>query len=103
VTTPESRIKEEVKKLLKEYGVYRFMPVQTGMGAPGLDFFCCHRGRFFAIETKAPGGKPTVRQEKTMEEIEDAGGATFVVAGPEDLHLLDLWLQAITPKNRWVT
>ena len=28
-----------------------------------MDFLGCYRGRFFAIETKAPGKKPTLRQD----------------------------------------
>jgi len=98
--TPEGRVKEEVKKLLKEYGVYRFMPVQTGMGAPGLDFFCCYKGRFFAIETKTMGGRPTPRQRKTMDEIEAAGGATFLVDGGESLYALDKWLRDVDTVQR---
>ena len=91
--TPEGRVKEEVKKLLKKFGIYYFMPVQTGMGKPGLDFYCCHRGRFFAIETKVLGGRPTPRQRRTMDEIEAAGGATFLVDGPDALYALAMWLR----------
>jgi hypothetical protein len=32
----------------------------------GLDFFICAFGNFLAIETKAPGKKPTERQEPTI-------------------------------------
>lgn len=79
--TPEGKVKEQVKKLLKEYGVYYHMPVQNGMGAPTLDFICCFRGRYLAIETKAPGGKATARQLKTMDQIRATGGAAIVVDG----------------------
>jgi hypothetical protein len=61
------------------------MPVQNGMGAPGLDFFYCIEGMFVAIETKAPGGVATPRQEKTMEQITAAGGLCFVVDGEHSL------------------
>lgn len=91
--TPEGKIKEQVKKLLKTYGVYWHMPVQNGMGAPSLDFVCCHRGWYFAIETKAPGKKPTPRQEVTMAEIQKAGGKCFVIDGdPEDMVILEDWI-----------
>ena len=86
--TPEGRVKEEVKKLLKKFGVYYFMPVQTGMGKPGLDFYCCLEGRFFAIETKAEGGRPTPRQRRTMDEIEAAGGAVFLIDGDAGIYAL---------------
>lgn len=90
--TPEGKVKEEVKKLLKRFGVYYFMPVQTGMGKPGLDFYCCFKGHFFAIETKAEGNKLTPRQEATRDEIATAGGDVFVIIGDYGLAALEQWL-----------
>ncbi len=90
--TPESKVKEQVKKLLKEHKVYWHCPMQNGMGKPSLDFICCCNGRFFAIETKAPGKKPTKRQEVTMMEIAFAGGFVFVVSNQEELNILEAYL-----------
>lgn len=94
--TPEGKIKERVKKLLKAYGIYYHMPVMNGMGAPTLDFICCYRGRYFAIETKAPGKKPTPRQLITIRDIEQAGGWAFVVANDEDLLALEATIQIMS-------
>jgi len=91
--TPEGRVKEEVKKLLKKFGIYYFMPVQTGMGKPGLDFYCCHEGRFFAIETKAKGKKLTDRQQLTAAEIRAAGGVVFEIIGDVGFEDLREWLE----------
>ena len=77
--TPEGRVKNEVKKQLKAIGAYQFWPVQSGMGAPALDCYACLAGRFVAIETKAPGKRPTPRQEITLTTIADAGGITLVI------------------------
>lgn len=77
--TPESKVKLQVKKLLKEFHCYQFWPVQTGYGAATLDCIGCFGGRFFSIETKAPGKKPTPRQELTMADINAARGAVFVI------------------------
>jgi hypothetical protein len=55
------------------------MPVQTGYGAPALDFLLCVRGKFIAIETKAPGKKLTPLQETTKAQIEAAGGLVLEV------------------------
>ena len=85
---PESKIKDLVKRRFeKEFpDAYRFCPVQNGMGAPGLDvFYCIPCGIFVAIETKAPGKKPTPRQMLTMEAIGAAGGLCFVVDGVSSL------------------
>lgn len=91
--TPEGKVKEQVKKLLKEYGAYYHMPVQNGMGAPTLDFICCMGGRYLGIETKSPGKLATARQQKTMQEINAAGGITLVVDGSAaHMQQLRYWL-----------
>lgn len=92
MTTPEGKVKDRVKKLLKAAGVYWHMPVQNGMGSPSLDFICCARGYYLAIETKAPGKKPTPRQEATIREMTKAGAFVFVVADDEDLARLAAFL-----------
>jgi len=90
--TPEGKVKDRVKKLLKQYGAYYHMPVQTGYGAPALDFHVCHRGRYAAVETKAAGKKLTKRQEFISAEINKAGGKVFVVTGTADTDNLEAWL-----------
>lgn len=79
--TPEGRVKAKVKRALKQLGAdcWQFMPVQTGFGAPALDFLLSVRGRFVAIETKVPGKKLTPLQETTKAAIEAAGGIVLVV------------------------
>ena len=93
-STPEGKVKETVKKLLRQYNAYWHMPVSNGMGAPSLDFICCYKGRYFGIETKAPGKKPTARQENTMREIQKAGGLAFVIDG--DCEKLEWWLMHLS-------
>ena len=77
--TPEGRVKDKVKRLLKKYGCYQFWPVQTGYGAPTLDCIACAFGHFIGIETKAPGKHPTPRQKLTIEDMRDAGATVFVI------------------------
>lgn len=80
--TPESKVKDEVKRQLEKAGAYYFMPVQTGMGAPTLDFLVCYKGVFFAIETKAEiGMKMTERQTQTAKAVIAADGRAFLVDG----------------------
>lgn len=84
--TPEGRVKAKVKRALTTLPrCYSFRPVQNGMGAPGLDIYCCINSTFVAIETKTPGKKMTPRQETTAAEIRAAGGLVFVVDGDETL------------------
>lgn len=84
MSTPEGKVKDMVRRGLDKLAcLYRFMPVQNGMGAPGLDFYLCAGGWFIAIETKVPGKKPTPRQETTIASIEAAHGLVFVVDDKE--------------------
>jgi len=77
--TEEGKLKDKIRAYLKAQGAYVHMPVPSGYGTPTLDFVGCYRGRFFAIETKAPGKKPTARQDFTMGEMMKAGA--FVIWG----------------------
>ena len=90
--TPEGKIKKLVKDVLNTAGAYYFMPVQNGMGMPGLDFYCCFKGRFFAIETKAPGKKMSPRQLATADDIVAGGGTIFVVDGDVSLKYVVDWI-----------
>jgi len=97
--TPEGKNKAAVKALLKKYGVYWHMPIQQGLGAPSLDFICCCGGRYLAIETKAPGKRPTPRQYLTMAHIQAARGVVFVIDGTElPLKNLEEFLRVNCPK-----
>jgi len=87
--TPEAKVKASVKEVLKKHGAYWHCPVQNGMGAPSLDFICCFQGRYFAVETKAPGKKPTPRQLITIAAIHAAGGEVFVIDSPLGVECLD--------------
>jgi Holliday junction resolvase len=78
--TPEAKVKEKIKKILKAHGAYFAMPMGTGYGNSGVpDFLCCVNGRFLAIEAKAGKGETTALQKKNIREIEDAGGDAWVV------------------------
>ncbi len=80
--TSEGKVKAAIKKLLKEHGIWFYMPVQNGMGVVGIpDFICCWEGEFLAIETKAPGKRKnlTPNQERRIAEIHAAGGRALVV------------------------
>lgn len=94
--TPEGKVKAKVSRLLRNTpGVYYHMPVPGGFGGTTLDYIGCHRGRFFAIETKKPGGKPTDRQQTIIGQIVASGGAAFVIDG--DTTELEQWLRTTTP------
>lgn len=98
-TTPEGRVKLKVRDLLAEYaGMYSYWPVPSGYGKASLDILGCYRGRFFSVETKAPGKKPTLRQTMEINDIEAAMGRTFIIAGVDSPVLKELkdWLDQLT-------
>ena len=95
--TGEGAVKAKVKKILAKYGdeLDAFWPVQNGMGSPALDCIVCYRGIHIEIETKAPGKRPTPRQETTVAKKEKAGAIVFVIDGENGCAELDAYLRGI--------
>ena len=104
--TAESRTKRLVRELLLKYDIqpaskagtftfaagWYFMPVPWGVrGIP--DFVGHYHGRFFGIETKAPGRKPTGFQLLQIEALRASGVEVFVVDGEESLRKFEEWLE----------
>ena len=78
--TPEKKVKDAVRKLLVEFGIYYFMPAANGFGRAGIpDIICCFGGRFVAIECKAGKGTTTALQDRELAAIRTAGGMAMVV------------------------
>jgi hypothetical protein len=101
--TPEGRIKGRIKRVLDRYGVYYFMPVQSGYGAAGVDYHCVVAWRrlalAFFIEAKA-GRKPTKRQKLFLETREKNQHAkTFIIDDDIEIELLIKWLEKL--KNEY--
>ena len=63
------------------------IPIQAlrakGLGVqPGVsDLILLHRGRFFALELKAPGGRPTQAQMEFVTNVYAAGGCSCIAVG----------------------
>jgi Holliday junction resolvase len=78
--TPEKKIKDKVTAQLKELGAYYFYPFSAGYSSSGVpDIVGCYRGRFFGIECKAKGNKPTELQKINLNKIEGVGGIALVI------------------------
>jgi len=101
-TTPEGKIKKQVKDILKHFDVWFDMPVPGGFGKSQLDFTCCVRGRMLAIETKAPGKWLTALQCKTAADMYASGAKVFFISEPSGVMALYRYLNGIpwnTPLN----
>lgn len=95
--TPESKVKEKVKKLLDSYKprLWYCMPAARVYGKSGVpDFIGVFHGLFFAVETKARNNKPTAMQLMQMGRIEQAQGDTFVIT-EDTLYKLAGWLRTV--------
>lgn len=97
VMTPEGRVKARVKRVLDKFKpIYTFWPVPYGYGASTLDCLVCYRGAFIAIETKAPGGKPTDRQKMILAKMKASGAETFLIDGQNgELERLETYLGGV--------
>jgi Holliday junction resolvase len=99
--TPEAKTKQRVKSILENAGAYYFFPAANGYGHAGIpDIIACVNGCFLAIECKAGKGKTTALQERELEKIRAAGGASFVVYDtPTDMtHLKNaIWILNLRP------
>lgn len=79
--TPEGKVKDTVKQILKAHDVYYFMPVSNGMGAMGVfDFVCCVDGVFLGIECKSDAKKqPTPLQIRNAQKAMNSGGVALLI------------------------
>lgn len=78
--TPETKLKNKVQAWLKEFGQDHPIYFVKIAGSPGQargtpDILGCLNGRMFALELKAPNGKPGPFQEKRLQDISNAGGS----------------------------
>ena len=94
MSTPEGRVKRKISSFLKTTDCFYDMPVPGGYGKSTLDYVGCFRGYAFYIEAKAPGRKPTLRQQAIIATIKRAGGKVFVVDG--DISELERWFDEIS-------
>jgi len=87
-STPESKVKAGVRKLLDTLGIYHFMPPANGFGRAGIpDIIACMDGHFVAIECKAGKGKTTALQDRELNNILNHGGTVFIA---RETNLLEL-------------
>lgn len=77
----EKDVKARVKQIIKTLapGSHVFMPVQTGLGSPDLDFVVDINGFSLRIETKVDGKQPSARQKLTIAELDKAGTPVLVI------------------------
>lgn len=81
--TPEGKVKDMVKAVLKSLGAHWFMPVTRGYGTSGMaDIIVClpPNGRMVLIETKATGNKARPMQAAQINRMVKCGAVGVVVS-----------------------
>ena len=84
--TPEGLLKRSIKDLLRTFGIFYFSALQ-GLGSyPGVsDFLGIYKGRFLAIEAKAPHGKPSPAQTEFLDRVRKDGGIAILAYSVDDV------------------
>jgi len=86
--TPEGKVKDGIKKVLKAHGIWFYMPVAGPFSAHGIpDFVCIWNGKFLGVEAKAKGKihDTTPNQERVIKEINANGGIAVIIDNPKKL------------------
>lgn len=79
-STPEAKVKKQIRAILDGYGAYYAMPIGSGYGNSGVpDFLVCYKGWFIGIEAKAGKGTTTALQDLNLDKIKKAGGLTLII------------------------
>lgn len=86
MTTPESRLKSEIKAYLKGEGIYWCMIQGGAFSKPGdPDMVACADGVFIAIEGKTYEGRLSDIQTFRKGQIEASGGRYVVARSVDDV------------------
>jgi hypothetical protein len=65
---------------------------RLGVRAGVSDLILFNTGEFFALELKAPGGRPTIEQMEFQSSFRNAGGHAVIAEGlDEAIGCLNLW------------
>jgi len=97
--TPEKRVKDVVKKILDQMGVWHFSPASNGYGRAGIpDIICCVNGSFLAIECKAGQGTTTALQDREIAAIRRANGVAIVV-NETTTEMVRFWVDSLHREN----
>lgn len=82
----ESAVQARVRRYLEKCGWLVWKNHGSAFSEIGLpDLMALKDGRFLGIEMKKPGGRPTKKQLRWIQRINDHGGVAAVVDNLEDL------------------
>lgn len=106
MTTPESKLKSDIKTYLKENGIYWCMIQGGAFSKPGdPDIVACVNGVFLAIEGKTYEGSLRPMQVFRRQQIEASGGIYIVARTVDDVKKVveSVQNEEEQDKGRWCT
>lgn len=78
--TKESKLEEEVERLMQEKGIWQLARYQAQSNQNGLpDRLYLYKGYLLGLELKTDKGTPTKLQLKKLEEINKNGGIGLII------------------------
>lgn len=102
MTTPEGRLKREIKAYLNAKGIYWAIIPEGSYGKSGdPDLIVCYKGLFVGLEAKTYDGHQSNIQKVRQREIEDSGGVYAIVRSVEEVEkVLDMAIENIKAHRR---
>ena len=87
--TKESKLEEEVERLMQKKGIWQLARYQAQSNQNGLpDRLYLYKGYLLGLELKTYEGKPTELQLKKIQEINKNGGIGLIIRNTETVEQL---------------
>ena len=90
--TKESKLEEEIERLMKSKGIWQLARYQAQSNQNGLpDRLYLYKGFLLGLELKTDEGEPTKLQLRKIDEINKNGGIGLIVKNTEIVeYLIDI-------------
>ena len=87
--TKESKLEEDVEKLMQEKGIWQLARYQAQSNQNGLpDRLYLYKGYLLGLELKTDEGKPSNLQIRKIKEINNNGGIALIIRNVEEVENL---------------
>ena len=96
--TKESKLEEEVERLMQRKGIWQLARYQAQSNQNGLpDRLYLYKGYLLGLELKTDKGTPTKLQLRKIDEINKNGGIGLIVRNVETVEKLIKYIDAYDP------
>ena len=93
--TKESKLEEEVERLMQRKGIWQLARYQAQSNQNGLpDRLYLYKGYLLGLELKTDEGKPTDLQLRKIDEINKNGGIALIIRSAKEVEQLIKFVNA---------